>query len=75
MKAAHESKDLSGIDTAMESLNAAWQNASQEMYSSTQGDPMAGATGGAAENPNASSQNADSVTDVDYEEVSGESKK
>ena len=76
LKAAHESKDLSGIETAMESLNAAWQNASQEMYSSTQGDPSANANGGGGnENPNASSQNADTVTDVDYEEVSGESKK
>ncbi len=76
LKAAHESKDLAAIDSSMESLNAAWQNASQEMYSATQGDPTANtATGSANESANGSAQSADSVTDVDYEEVSGESKK
>ncbi|TAH27044.1 MAG: molecular chaperone DnaK [Cytophagales bacterium] len=72
LKSAHESKDLGAIDSAMQALNAAWQNASQEMYSASQGNPS---------DPNASQQggntgnSSDGVTDVDYEEVSGENKK
>src|SRR5215218_5920067 len=52
LRTAHGSKDVAAIDRAMESINNAWQAASQEMYASTQGgsagpDPnMGGATGG-----------------------------
>lgn len=73
LKTAHESKDIAGIDTAMEALNNAWQAASQEMYNATQGD-QAGADGGAA-GPEASSGGDDEVTDVDFEEVNEEEKK
>lgn len=67
LKTAHQSQDLGGIDTGLEALNAAWQNASQEMYNATNNE------GGAQPENNAGAgaqQNADSdVTDVDYEEV------
>jgi molecular chaperone DnaK len=68
LKAAHAGKDAAGIDSGLAALNAAWQNASQEMYATTQntGGPTDGTTGN-AENSNTSNQ--DTVTDVDYEEV------
>jgi len=78
LKKAHESKDLAAIDSAMESINAAWQAASQEMYNATQGQggqPGAdgGFGGGQADGGNAgggqSTSSGDNVTDVDYEEV------
>ncbi|MDW8286859.1 MAG: molecular chaperone DnaK [Flammeovirgaceae bacterium] len=66
LKRAHEAKDLTAIDKAMEAINAAWQRASQEMYQSTAG-------GSAHYNANnsggSSSGKPDDVTDVEYEEV------
>ncbi|MES2514991.1 MAG: molecular chaperone DnaK [Bacteroidota bacterium] len=71
LKTAHDSKDIAAIDSAMTSLNAAWETASQEMYAA-----MNEQQGGANANPNADATNAntggdknESVTDVDYEEV------
>jgi molecular chaperone DnaK len=74
LKKAHESKDINGIDSSMAALNTAWQNASQEMYSATQGQPG----GDGQPNANAGAENnagADNVTDVDYEEVDNKNKK
>jgi molecular chaperone DnaK len=73
LKRAHESKDVTGIDRALEALNAAWQNASQEMYQGTGGGD-AGASGGAGASDSsngagASGKAGDDVTDVEYEEV------
>ncbi|MBA4298695.1 molecular chaperone DnaK [Algoriphagus alkaliphilus] len=70
LKSAHGSKNLEGIDAAMENLNKAWEGASQEMYNSTQGT-------GAQPGPdvNAGEGTAgDGVSDVDYEEVSEDKK-
>ena len=68
LKKAHEAKDLAGIDAAMETLNAAWQGAAQEMYAATNGE-----TGGTtAEQPaseGSGSASGDDVSDVEYEEV------
>lgn len=38
LKEAHKSEDLDTIDKVMEELNAAWQTASQHMYSGDQGN-------------------------------------
>ncbi|MBC5993426.1 molecular chaperone DnaK [Pontibacter cellulosilyticus] len=74
LKTAHGSKDVAGIDKAIENLNNAWSAASQEMYNATQGqgaDAGAGAAGGNGQ-PGGQQQADDSgVTDVDYEEVDG----
>jgi molecular chaperone DnaK len=77
LKKAHESKDISQIDTAMEAINTAWQAASQEMYA--QGGAEGGQPGadggnpfGGAGQPGGNGQQGqphDNVTDVDYEEV------
>jgi len=70
LKSAHGSKNLEGIDAAMENLNKAWEGASQEMYNSTQGT---GAQPG--HDVNAGEGTAgDGVSDVDYEEVSEDKK-
>jgi molecular chaperone DnaK len=66
LKKAHESKDLAAIDLAMETINAAWSAASEEMYKDTQ------------EGQSSSDQNtkedagSDDVTDVEFEEVKEE---
>jgi molecular chaperone DnaK len=66
LKKAHASQEISAIDAAMEQINEAWKNASEEMYKAQQD----GAAGGDANGPGAGSANAaDDVTDVDFEEV------
>jgi molecular chaperone DnaK len=72
LKEAHKSQDLAAIETALASLNAAWQAASQEMYAAS-GAGAAGAqpgasAGGAGPTPGAGQGNGD-ATDVEYEEV------
>ena len=75
LKTAHKNKDITGIDKAMESLNAMWQKASEEMYknagSSQQAGPQPG--GQSQSEPGSGSGKAsdgkDEVTDVDFEEV------
>ncbi|PRY06782.1 molecular chaperone DnaK [Pontibacter ummariensis] len=73
LKKAHESKDVAGIDKALENLNNAWSAASQEMYNATQGQGAPGAEGGngQAGGPQGAAANDGGVTDVDYEEVDG----
>jgi molecular chaperone DnaK len=73
LKEAHKAQDLSGIETAMASLNAAWQAASQEMYAAGgnaqpgQGGPSADGSAGAAGGGQQSGTG--DATDVEYEEV------
>ena len=66
LKKAHEAKDLAGIDTQMEALNAAWASASEDMYKATQGAENNGTADAAAEGAGAGAEN---VQDVDFEEV------
>ncbi len=67
LKEAHAAKDIAKIDAATAALNAAWQQASTEMYQAQEqagaADPSAnGAAGGEADpEPNA--------TEVEFEEV------
>ncbi|MDH4058424.1 MAG: molecular chaperone DnaK [Cyclobacteriaceae bacterium] len=77
LKEAHKSQDITAIDNAMNSLNSAWQAASQEMYA-------AGATGGAEQGaqagapgagPGANGTSENNVSDVEYEEVNDKDKK
>jgi len=68
LKAAHAEKNLETIKPALDKLNTAFQDASQDMYNATQ----SAGTDDASSNANA----ADSeVTDVDFEEVKEEEKK
>jgi molecular chaperone DnaK len=72
LKAAHGSRDIVGIDSSLEKLNAGWQAASQDMYNAQQGADAAGAD--AQANAGAESKADSEVTDVDFEEVKDEKK-
>lgn len=71
LKTAHGSQDIDSIDAGLETLNKAWEAASQEMYAAQQAaeggapGPDAGAGDAGAEEGSA----ADDVSDVEYEEV------
>jgi molecular chaperone DnaK len=71
LKEAHQSRNMAGIDTAMNEINSAWQVASEEMYKATQEQQSQGA-------PNAESNQTGNtggdVTDVDFEEVKDDKK-
>ncbi len=74
LKTAHASQDLGQIDTAMATLNTAWQAASQEMYAATQdanGGSTADGTGSADPGAEGTTEdtNSEDVTDVEFEEV------
>ncbi len=64
LKAAHAERNIAGIDSAMERLNAAWQAASEDMYKA---GGEQGADANANQNANASGNGE--ATDVDFEEV------
>jgi molecular chaperone DnaK len=69
LKEAHKAEDLDKVDSAMQSLNTAWQNASQEMYQAQQeagGNTSEGDNGTQSSNADNSEED---VTDVEYEEV------
>jgi len=69
LKEAHKSEDLDRIDTATAKMNEVWQAASQEMYQAAQeaqGDAGAQADSNGTSD---SSEGADDVTDVEFEEV------
>ena len=70
LKSAHEAKDVSRIDPALESLNAAWQAASQDIYQAQQDSGQDGAsTDGASSSTSNGKTNTDDVTDVEFEEM------
>lgn len=71
LKTAHGSQDIDSIDAGIETLNKAWEAASQEMYAA-----QAAAEGGEQPGPDAGAGDvgaeegaADDVSDVEYEEV------
>ena len=73
LKKAKESEDLAQIDAAMEKMNEAWKNASEEMYKAAQ--DAQGAEGAAGAEANAdNAEAADDVTDVEFEEVDEDKK-
>ena len=71
LKKAHESKDIDSIKTALEGINEAWKNASEELYKAQA--ESAQSAPGAAPKGNTKSDNgkdsSDDVQDVDFEEV------
>ena len=67
LKTAFETKDLAQITPALDALNEAWKNASEEMYKA-QAEAKGGT--GAAPDGQAGPQSAgDQVEDVDFEDV------
>ncbi|MEO5905695.1 MAG: molecular chaperone DnaK [Saprospiraceae bacterium] len=70
LKSAHESRDVSRIDPALESLNAAWQAASQDIYQAQQADgQQPPQENDGATNSNSTGKQSDDVTDVEFEEM------
>lgn len=72
LKEAHKAQDITGIDTHLTALNAAWTAASEDMYKATENG--AGAQPGAEGQPGTeqtadANAGGDDVTDVPYEEV------
>ena len=68
LKKAHADKDIAGIDVHTETLNKAWEAASQDLYNAQQAEGDAGATPG-AEEAGSGNESAENVEDVDFEEV------
>lgn len=71
LKSAHETRDVNRIDTALESLNAAWQAASQDIYQAQQQAEQQNAGqdhGQTSGSSNGKGQEGD-VTDVEFEEM------
>jgi molecular chaperone DnaK len=65
LKEAHKSEDVAAVDAAMEKMNQAWQNASQEIYAAQQesGEQPSADEGGST----GSDDNA--ADNVEFEEV------
>ena len=75
LKEAHKLQDLPRVDKASEALNTAWQAASQDIYSAQQNAGANGEPTADQGNPGGTNQSsADDVTDVEFEEVSGDKK-
>ena len=68
LKKAHESKDLEKIDDALNTINEAWKNASEEMYKAQAEGEAKPEDADQASNSGKDSK-GDDVQDVDFEEV------
>ena len=69
LKKAYETKDLALIDPALEKINEAWKEASEEMYKAqAEAQGASGADASAQESGSEGSETSD-VEDVDFEEV------
>ncbi|MBL7929101.1 MAG: molecular chaperone DnaK [Bacteroidia bacterium] len=73
LKDAHKKRDIAAIDKALENMNAAWKDASEEIYKAAQ-ESNTSTTADAQQQGNADSENTGNVTDVDFEEVKDEKK-
>jgi molecular chaperone DnaK len=62
LKAAYETKDIATIQPALDKINEAWKNASEEMYKSQEGQ-------GAQQAQPQADASGDQTQDVDFEEV------
>ena len=69
LKKAHGSKSLDQIDKALEKINEAWKNASEEMYKAQAQANNSNPDGTEPKNPKESTKKGDDVQDVDFEEV------
>lgn len=69
LKEAHQSQDLDRIDAAMEKLNKAWTEVSQEMYQAQQQSQGGADAGAGQDTSSAGGDDTSDVEDVDFEEV------
>lgn len=66
LKKAYESKDVAVIQPALDKMNEAWKNASEEMYKAQQD---AQGTQQQAEPTSGDNNSQDDIQDADFEEV------
>lgn len=69
LKAAHKAEDFDAIDRATESLNTAWQAASQDMYQASAGGENPAEDQQSSAGADTGKKATDDVTDVEFEEV------
>jgi len=69
LKKAFESKDVAAIKPALDAINEAWKNASEEMYKAQADAAGSAENGGGSADANNSQDASDNVEDVDFEEV------
>ena len=69
LRKAHASQEISAIDAAMEQINEAWKNASEELYKAQAEAGTAGEPGAGGDAAGGSGNGAADVTDVEFEEV------
>ena len=72
LKKAYETKEVEAIQPALDQINEAWKNASEEMYKAQAengGGAGADAGSGAESSTEEPGEDADNVEDVDFEEV------
>ena len=69
LKKAFESKDVAAIKPALDAINEAWKNASEEMYKAQADAAGSAENAGGSADAGASQDTSDNVEDVDFEEV------
>ena len=69
LRKAHASQEISAIDAAMEQINEAWKNASEELYKAQAEAGAGGEPGAGGDAAGGSGNGAADVTDVEFEEV------
>lgn len=69
LREAHKLQDVAACDAAMEKLNTAWNNASQEMYAAQQGAQTENPATDQTQQNNESADNNAKTDDVEFEEV------
>jgi molecular chaperone DnaK len=69
LKEAHKSEDLAKVEAATETLTAAWNAASQDIYQAQQEAGGDAADADATADAGGTSEGADDVQDVEFEEV------
>ena len=69
LKKAYESKEIAQIDPALEAINEAWKNASEEMYKAQADSAQADPSQPTEDGTKAEEKGGDDVQDVDFEEV------
>jgi molecular chaperone DnaK len=71
LKDAYKNRDIAAVDRALEKMNKAWQDASEEIYKAAQ---QTTSTTADTQTGSSASSNDGNVTDVDFEEVKDEKK-
>lgn len=70
LKKAYETKEIEAVEPALNRVNEAWKNASEELYKAQQGQPQPNNESTASGAPSGNSDaKTNDVQDVDFEEV------